>query len=109
MSLTKLNRPIVVGNTTIQRRVEERTSHVQILAPFSESGTKNYSIVAYREWVEYEDDVPVKITTLPPLVIDFDPTMTAIANAIAAKIDSIALLRTATKKWPVQDGQVLTP
>lgn len=109
MSLTKINRPIVVGNTTIQRRVEERTSHIQILTPFSEDGSRNYSVVAYREWVEYENDVPVKITTLPPLVIDFDPTMQPIANAITAKIDSIALSRTATKKWPVQDNELLTP
>lgn len=104
MSITKINKTVQVDDVEVRRRVEERTNRVEIITPFNDKGPSGYHAVAYREWVEYENDVPIKITTLPPLHIAITPSQYALLSGIAYRIDMLASKAAEAKKWPVLNG-----
>jgi len=109
MAITKINEIVQVDGVDVRRQVVERTNRIEILTPFNEKGPAGYHAVAYREWVEYENDVPVKITSLPPLHIPVTPRQYALLGGIAYRIDMLASQAAEAKKWPVIDGVRQTP
>lgn len=109
MAIARLTTTTVVDGVEVRRRVEERTKRIEILTPFSQLGASGYSAVAYREWVEYENDVPVKITALPPLHLEITPNLFPLLSGVAYRVDTIATKATAAKKWPVVNGEHQKP
>ena len=109
MALIQLMKTEVVDGVTITRRVEERTKRIEISSPINPLGVAGYVVVAYREWVEYENDVAVKITALPPLQIPITPNMNPILTAVATRVDIVALQATDRKMWPIVDGRLQSP
>ena len=103
MAITRVDEVVQVDGVSVRRRVEERTNRIEILTPFNEEGPGGYSAVAYREWVEYQNDVPVKITTLEPLHIPIVSQFTLLSG-IAYRIDMIASRATQSTKWPRVNG-----
>jgi hypothetical protein len=110
MAITKLHEEIEIDGKKVFRRVEERTSRVEINTPLNEAGVAGYHFVIYREWVEYISDVAVKITKLPPFSLPLRSSILTTAAIIANKIDDIARQRTLDLAWPKDDtGNIIEP
>ena len=110
MSITRINEEVEINGTKVFRRVEERTSRVEINTPLNEAGIDGYHFVIYREWVEYIGGVAVKITKLPPLNLPVSRNMIPIARIITSKIDDIAQQDVLDLVWPKgSTGSIIEP
>lgn len=111
MSLVKRTETIQTPDGPAVRRVEERTCRIDITTPLHASGPAAYKAVVYREWVEYLNDVPVKITALPPLAFPITPGYYGVMARIAQAVDATAKLATDRDQiWPRDGaGELMTP
>lgn len=109
MSITKTQTTKTVDGVTIRCRTEERTTRIQIETPVNPKGIGGFTAVAWREWAEYENDVLVRVTALPPLHIKITPNLLPILQGIACRIDMIAKEATDNNRWPKQGDELLKP
>lgn len=111
MALVKISETLQTPEGPVTRRVEERTCRIDISTPLHASGPAAYKAVVYREWVEYRNDVPVKITALPPLSFPITPGYYGVMARIAQAVDATAKLATERGlAWPRDGaGNAMTP
>lgn len=111
MALIKISETLQTPEGPVARRVEERTCRIDISTPLHASGPAAYRAVVYREWVEYHNDVPVKITALPPLAFPITPGYYGVMARIAQAVDATAKLATERElTWPRDgSGNPMTP
>lgn len=111
MALVKISETLQTPAGSVVRRVEERTCRIDISTPLHASGPAAYKAVVYREWVEYIDNVPVKITALPPLAFPITPGYYGVMARIAQAVDATAKIAAERDlTWPRDgSGNLMTP
>lgn len=103
MSIEKVNANKVIPAKSVVRKVVERTKRIEIITELN----KAYYANVFREWVEYENDVPVKITTLPILRMTVGPQHVDLVTTLASTIDAFAEAEHTAGRWPKDDNNQL--
>jgi len=110
MATTRIDEEVEIDGKKVFRRVDERTKRIEINTPVSAQGVSGYSVVIYREWVEYLDGVAVKITPLPPINTAVIESLTLTAVVITNKIDALARQQRLEGLWPKNSsGEIIDP
>jgi len=99
MIIIQESNPVTLS-TSFMRRIDERTHRVEIYTARSPEGVAGYYALAYREQIEYRDDVLYEVTELPALRMPITQEFYVIMATIADTIDACAIQGRLDGTWP---------